>query len=261
MQKIEPENEALVQKPFPWSELLLYIVGGLGVFTLASAGVGALGLDFGQWPILLIVFCNTAFLGGSAWYLGVLRKVTTWDEIGIFPIRWNWKWLWIALGISLALMPLRGLVGLLVSYLVEGGLQSLQNRADLLFGAGASFNWLDFGVRLVGVGIIVPISEELYFRGMLHRLFRPSLKFWPRVLLSSAIFALAHFDSAGVMVSSFIMAVVIAIAYERSNSLWLPIAIHATTNSIAVLLIYASMAVQNSPLMDALGMGTVLPVA
>lgn len=226
------------------------MAGGFGVFTIASAAVGFWGPTAGLWPVILVVLCNLLFIGGSAWYLGVLRKATTWEEIGIFPIRWRWRWLGIALALSLVLMPLRGLIGLLVSMLVEGGMQSLQNRADLLMGTGTSFSTLEIIVRLVGVGLLVPISEELYFRGMLHRLFIPFLKFWPRVLLSSTLFALAHFDSPGVVVSSFIMAVVIAVAYEKSKSLWMPIAIHATTNTIAVLLLFAATALQNSPLMN-----------
>jgi len=254
MQPTITETEIGTKKRFPWKELALVLVGGMGAFILASTVVSLLGLDEGQWSVIAIVACNLAFLGGSAWYMGVLRKVTTWEEIGISPFRLSWKWLFLALGISLAMMPLRGLAGLLASYLLEGGIDSLQNRADLIFGMDASFSWLEFGVRLIGVGILVPISEELYFRGMLHRLFQKSLGYWPRILLSSTIFALAHADSIGVVVSSFIMAIVIAIAYERTKSLWLPIAIHMTTNSVAVILIYVMLAVQNSPLMDSLSM-------
>ena len=250
MENVKADTQPAVRKRFPWTELALYMAGGFGVFTIASAAVGFWGPTAGLWPVILVVLCNLLFIGGSAWYLGVLRKATTWEEIGIFPIRWRWRWLGIALALSLVLMPLRGLIGLLVSMLVEGGMQSLQNRADLLMGTGTSFSTLEIIVRLVGVGLLVPISEELYFRGMLHRLFIPFLKFWPRVLLSSTLFALAHFDSPGVVVSSFIMAVVIAVAYEKSKSLWMPIAIHATTNTIAVLLLFAATALQNSPLMN-----------
>jgi membrane protease YdiL (CAAX protease family) len=249
-QNADVENMAGAPRRFPWVELALYLAGGFGVFTIASGLASAYGPQKGIWPIILVVLCNTLFIGGSAWTLGVRRKATTWEEIGIFPIRWKGKWLLYALGLTLALTPLRGLIGLAVSMLIEGGVESLQNRADLIMGMEGAMSGLEFAIRLLGVGVLVPISEELYFRGMLHRLIRPYLKFWPRVLISSTLFGLGHFDSIGVVVSSFIMGVVVAIAYERNKSLWLPVAIHAVTNSLAIVLLYAAQLLQNSPLLD-----------
>ena len=246
MEDKQPVEEISTRQRFPWGELVLYIFGGFGVFSLASIGAGYLSQFIGQWSIAVVVLTNAAFIGGSVWYLGVLRGKTSWKEIGFFPTRWNWSWVLVAIGLSVALMPIRGLIGLLVSYLVEGGMQSLQNRADLLLGGAMDFSWLGFALTFVGVGLIVPISEELYFRGLLHRLFQPYLKLWPRVLLSSAFFALGHFDSIGVVFSSYVMGVVIALAYERTKSLWMAIAIHMATNSIAVLLLYLWLLLHNT---------------
>ncbi|MCJ7623777.1 MAG: CPBP family intramembrane metalloprotease, partial [Anaerolineaceae bacterium] len=189
------------------------------------------------WTIVLLAACNLLFIGGSVYYLGVLRGKTSWEEIGFWPLKWQWRWLLIAIALSIGIMPLRGLLGLIVSLLLEGGLDSLQARGDLFLG-GFELSWLGFALSFISVAIFVPISEELYFRGLLHRLFQPHFKFWPRVLLSSTLFALGHFDSLGVAASSFVMGVVIAIAYEKSRSLWLPIAIHMTTNGIAMVLLY-----------------------
>ncbi len=249
-QTLNPDESGLPQAAvanprFPWGELLLYLLGGFGVFSLASIGVAYLSPHLGQAAIVLVALTSLMFIGGSAWYLGVLRGKTSWQAMGFLPVNWRWSWLFIAVGLSLALMPLRGLAGLIVSYLVEGGFDSLQARADLMMGSSMEFSWLGFALTFVSVGIIAPLSEELYFRGLLHRLFQPHLKLWLRVLISSTLFALAHFDSVGVVVSSYVMGVVIALAYERSKSLWLPIAIHMATNSIAVLLLYLVLFLQN----------------
>jgi membrane protease YdiL (CAAX protease family) len=64
-------------------------------------------------------------------------------------------------------------------------------------------------------------------------------------LLSSALFALGHFDSAGVVASSFFLGLVCAVALERGRSLWLPVAIHALNNSLAVMLLYLIQATQS----------------
>lgn len=238
-------SESEAPQRFPWRDLIIYLLGGFGVFSLVSIGVAYVSEFVGQWSIALVVLNNLLFIGGSVWYLGVLRKKTSWKEMGFFPIQWQWSWLLVAVGLSIALMPIRGLLGLLFNVLVEGGLESLQNRADLLLGGFMGFSWLGFALTFVGVGLIVPVSEELYFRGLLHRLFQPHLGLWPRVLLSSGLFAFAHFDSIGVAVSSFIMGIVIALVYERTKSLWLPIAIHMATNSIAVIILYGAILLQN----------------
>jgi membrane protease YdiL (CAAX protease family) len=144
-------------------------------------------------------------------------------------------------GIALALLPLRAGLGLLVEMLLRGSLQSLQNRAQI-FAPSAQFSWLDFAVTLFGVGVLAPISEELYFRGLIHRWLQPRFKFWIRVLISTSFFALAHFDSAAVVASSFILGLACAVVCERSRSLWMSILLHAFNNSLAIVLVYALMA-------------------
>jgi membrane protease YdiL (CAAX protease family) len=96
-------------------------------------------------------------------------------------------------------------------------------------------------LNLIGAGLLVPIAEELYFRGLLYGWLKTRLGFWLRVLISSAIFGLAHFDSIAVVASSFVLGMVNAVAYEKSKSLWLPIAIHMVTNSAAIILLYLAM--------------------
>ena len=56
------------------------------------------------------------------------------------------------------------------------------------------------------------------------------------------IFGLAHFDAVGVAISSFILGVANAVAFEESKSIWLPIAIHAVTNTIAAVMLNLVMA-------------------
>jgi len=98
-------------------------------------------------------------------------------------------------------------------------------------------------VMFIGVGILAPISEELYFRGLLHDWFRQRWGMWASIIASSVFFGLAHFDSIGVLVSSFIMGIAMAYVYEKTKTLWITIAIHIITNSIAVFLLYLSMIV------------------
>lgn len=225
--------------PGTWRDLLLYLLGGVGLFVLVSILIGR----FFQEVTLLVTFLaflnNILFIGGSVYVLGIRRGRLTWAELGLFPPVWRSHYMPIAAALALGMIPLRSCLGLAVQYLVEGGMDSLQARSALIFAGG--FTIPSFLVVLVGVGILAPIAEELYFRGLLYDWFRQNYGVPAAVTLSSLAFALAHIDSIGVVVSSLLIAVVIALAYERTKSLWVAIAMHVITNTTAVLLTYGMM--------------------
>ena len=89
---------------------------------------------------------------------------------------------------------------------------------------------------LVGIGILAPIGEELLFRGLLYDWFRQKMPLWAAVVISSLLFGLAHYDSWILIVSTFIMGVGLALAYQYTKSIWTSIFIHIFTNSGALLL-------------------------
>jgi CAAX protease family protein len=81
--------------------------------------------------------------------------------------------------------------------------------------------------------IIVPIAEELLFRGVIFRWLWQRLSFWPAAVASSALFGLAHvwIDS---IVAAGAMGLVLAWLYERSRSLAPSILMHQTFNAAIV---------------------------
>jgi len=229
-------------RPSTWLDLVLYLVVGYGLIVVIDIG---LSLAFrGEISIVLtfaLYIANALILGGTVYLLGVLRGRTTWGEIGVLPKAWKWDWLWIAMAIVVVSVPARAILGLVAQQLLGIDVRELQGRMALLL-AGGGFTWLSFGLTLLGAGIIAPMAEEVYFRGLIHRWFVPRMGFWPRVLLSSVIFGLAHIDSVVVMLSAFVLGVINAFAYEKSRSLWLPILVHMGTNSVAVVLLYLIVA-------------------
>lgn len=195
-------------------------------------------------PTLLTTFAlglNFVFFAGGAYLVGACRGRFTLAEIGLWPIRWNWLWLLIAIGLSVVFIPLRMMIGVAVQYLVEGNLQSLEARSQLLL-ADSGFSWLNFAVTLIGAGLLVPMGEEMFFRGALYTWFRRRFPIWAAVLISSTLFALGHADSAGVVASSFILGVLCAYAFEFTRSIWASYTLHALTNSAAIVLAYAALA-------------------
>ncbi len=88
--------------------------------------------------------------------------------------------------------------------------------------------------------LVVPgaaISEELLFRGVIFSGLRKSMSLWPAALVSSVVWALLHLVSGNLAVAAVlaVFGVALAWAYERSGSLWAPIAAHMFNNTLAVL--------------------------
>ncbi len=224
-----------------WWALAAYLAAGFGLFLVASLAVA---LAFHRQINILtssaLYGVNFLCFAGSVYLLGVRRRKLTWAEFGLRPF--SLAWLLLALVLAAAVLPLRALAAFLVEGLRGTNFSDTQLRMDLIAPSGSLA--LNFILTLVGAGLLAPMAEELYFRGLIYRWFRARFSFWLAVLLSSAIFALGHADSLGVVASSFVLGLLLAAIYDRSRSLWLTIAIHAANNSLAVVLLYAALALQ-----------------
>ena len=224
-----------------WWALLAYLAGGFGLFLLVSLFIQlAFRQQFNIFTSAALYGANFLCFAGAPALLGVRRRGLTWAEFGLRPF--NLAWLLLALGLALAVLPARGLAALLVERLAGANFSDMQLRMDLIAPSGGSLA-LNFIVTFVGAGLLAPVAEELFFRGLIHRWFSARFGFWPAVVISSAIFAAGHADSLGVVASSFVLGLVLAGVYDRSRSLWLSIAVHATNNCLAVILLYAALAV------------------
>jgi membrane protease YdiL (CAAX protease family) len=89
---------------------------------------------------------------------------------------------------------------------------------------------------LVGA-ILAPLVEETFFRGFLFQGFRARYGWITGMLLSSAIFAIAHLDIAS-LIPTFILGNLLAYLYHRTNSIWPGVILHMTVNTFGLLSIY-----------------------
>jgi uncharacterized protein len=89
---------------------------------------------------------------------------------------------------------------------------------------------------VAGAVLIAPICEEIFFRGYLFGGLLRRWSFWPSMLLSSFLFALAHGD-IGSFVVLFVVGMVLAVVRWRIGSLWAGIAIHVANNATAAIAI------------------------
>lgn len=91
-------------------------------------------------------------------------------------------------------------------------------------------------IAFISAAIISPIYEEVFYRGFLYRWFRTRVGFIGAILLSSTIFTIVHIPTYNAMPVNFFSAIIFALAYERTNSVWPAVIIHSLTNGIMVLL-------------------------
>ena len=87
--------------------------------------------------------------------------------------------------------------------------------------------------------IIIPIVEEIVFRGILFRAFRQKWSIGLSIIISSAIFALVHIDFYRFIPLMFIGAIM-AYSLEKTKSIYTPILIHAVNNGVSISLLLIS---------------------
>ena len=88
---------------------------------------------------------------------------------------------------------------------------------------------LFFLIYLLVGGVIGPVAEEIFFRGILYGFFR-QWGVYIAVALSTLLFVLPHLTGGNLPFTQIVGGVVFAIAYEREQSLLIPITIHCLGN-------------------------------
>ncbi len=225
-----------------WLDLVLYLVVGFGGFLAAGYALRGVLHQTSLASSALIYTLNITFFFGTVALVGIARGKLSWAEIGFWPPRWQWIWLVGAAVILAVFNPVRIIAALAIEYLVTGSLNGLSSSVRTQIFAPGGASWAGFLVTLVMAGMLAPVAEEMFFRGALYTWFRQRYSLWVAVLVSSALFALGHADTFAVVITSLLLGIVNALVFERTRSIWAPIAIHAVNNSISVILVYASLA-------------------
>ncbi len=168
--------------------------------------------------LFLCVFVNNASLSD----LGL--KNTSWDNY------WRYG---IVGGILLMLLVI--LLGLPVNYLqpeiepqvFEEMLRSVQGGSEFIT------------LLLMGA-VLAPISEELFYRGMIYPVVRGYLgPFWGAIV-AGLIFALAHWDIWRIIPLA-VGGAVLCYFYEKTGSILVTMLSHGVWNGIMALIVYFSL--------------------
>lgn len=96
---------------------------------------------------------------------------------------------------------------------------------------------------IVAVIFLVPVVEELLFRGFLQNFIKRYVNRLWAIVITAALFALMHFAiSQGIgniqlIVSLFALSLFLGFIYERERTIWAPITLHMSFNAFSVLMI------------------------
>lgn len=199
--------------------ILLGIIDGV-LFGLAQLGERGQFAQSG-----LLVFIQLTFLLPViiifAW-----RRVS-WSSLGLGKFDWG------TLGIGCGLLIASYGIILVHNLILTGlGIDTQGEEITELFGMLDSPIWF----FLVGA-ILAPLVEEIFFRGFLFQGFRATYGWTRAMLISSAIFAVAHLDPVA-LIPTFILGCLLAYLYHRTNSIWPPVIIHVLVNSFGLCSAY-----------------------
>jgi hypothetical protein len=192
----------------------LATAGVIGIEALARWGIG-------QWGLAPLAGTGLARLLDLAWLaLVVSRSPQGWAQMGLSHKNWGIGLrrgiIWSA---GFGLVAALGWAGLHLTGVdplrfILPGSGTRQATPALLF--------------LVG-GLIGPVAEEIYFRGLVFGGLR-RWGFWPALTLSTLVFSLLHAGASAVPVTQIAGGLVFALAYEIEKKLLVPIIIHVLGN-------------------------------
>ncbi len=133
----------------------------------------------------------------------------------------------------LALLPLMALAAQANGWAVKwltGREPDLQKVAQAIAEGGV---WLRAAYSLLAVAL-APLFEEILFRGLLFPYLAKRAGIVPGALLVSVLFAALHFHAPS-FAPLLLLSAGLCLAYWRTGTLWVPIAMHAIFNAVSVL--------------------------
>lgn len=117
--------------------------------------------------------------------------------------------------------------------------QKQQIGFDAAYGSGAIF------LTFLSLVVLVPVAEEVLFRGYLFTALRAKLRLRWAIVVTSLLFGVLHLQFGSdapllwvAAIDTFVLSCFLCYLRERSGSLWPPIMLHAFKNLAAFLILF-----------------------
>ncbi len=185
------------------------------------------------WIAYLAAECLAFF--GAVYLVFIMRRGLRFADLGYVAPEPRWALTGVMAGfvvLPLAFALYYILRPVLGTETNTGAIQDLLGIAD--------FGIVQAGTLLLYGGFLVPIAEELLFRGVMFRWLRQRFAFWPAAFISSAVFGAFHVRPDAVIIGGLI-GLPLALLVEKSRSLVPAILLHQTYNSLSLMFSFAAI--------------------
>lgn len=102
-----------------------------------------------------------------------------------------------------------------------------QAASDTFYSAGIP-------VQIIVLGIIIPLTEELMFRGVLFKRYREKMSFSSAAFYATLLFSITHGNMVQFLYS-FLLGMILAYVYEKYGSFKAPLLLHITANIVSLI--------------------------
>ncbi|HEX2608380.1 MAG TPA: CPBP family intramembrane glutamic endopeptidase [Flavisolibacter sp.] len=115
--------------------------------------------------------------------------------------------------------------------------------------------------NLIFISLFAGIGEELFFRGVLQRLFiRATRSPWVGIVIAAALFSAFHFQFFG-FIPRLLLGILLGVIYWYSGSLWPSIIAHFAYDALIIVLAYFNPSMLENPDATLMKPGQMLPMA
>lgn len=208
---------------------LIYLIFFGLVLTSVRAGEDAGTLE----PSGLLVSIAFQFIIAGVAMSFVIRRIHPAAWLGL---RWTgWRWVFLIAPATVLFMWFFFAVLQSTGFMdwVESlGVESLQDTVQLL---QESNDPVLLGMMAFAAVIAAPVCEEIVFRGYFYPAAKKFAGPWGAAACSALVFAAAH-GSLAALLPLFVFGLVLVIIYEKTGSLWAPIAVHFCFNGATVVI-------------------------
>lgn len=89
-------------------------------------------------------------------------------------------------------------------------------------------------IQVLGIGMIVPIMEEVLFRGLVYCRLKDYNDNWCSLFLAALMFAVYHGNMVQILFA-FPMSLILCLVYRKCETIYAPILFHMTVNLSSVI--------------------------
>ena len=208
-----------------------FVFGVFGVLGLSAAGHAGDALP-AMGPTTLLVNIGFQFVMAGVVAIGVVRRV---GWVAWLGLRWP-GWPWVFLIAPCAVLFMWAVFGSLLEFgytewMESLGAETVQDTVKLL---QQSEDPRVLGLMAFAAVVAAPLCEEMVFRGYFYPVLKKFAGTWVAAVCSALVFATAH-GNLSALLPLFVFGGVLVFVYEKTGSLWAPIAVHFCFNSATVV--------------------------